>query len=181
VRPDLVLLDIVMPRLDGWAVLEAIRSQSRVPVLLLTALDGTEEVVKGLAMGADDYLRKPFEVRELDARIGAVLRRLDPGQEGHTLRVGPIEIDDRSKRVTVDGEEVALSPKEFDLLRLLAEDPGRVYSAEEILARLWSASPRADASDVKQYVHLLRNKIERRGSERRWITNVKGFGYTLRV
>jgi DNA-binding response OmpR family regulator len=179
VDPDLMILDVVMPRLDGWAVLEAVRSQSSIPVILLTALEGTEEAVKGLTMGADDYLRKPFEIRELDARIGAVLRRLETSGEGLVLKAGPIEIDDRTKQVLVGREAVALSPKEYELLKLLAQDPGRVFSSEEILARVWTDSHRANASDVKQYIHLLRNKLKRHSPDAARIENIKGFGYTL--
>ena len=110
-----------------------------------------------------------------------MLRRLGDSAEGHILRAGPIEIDDRAKRVHVDGKPVALSPKEYELLKLLARDPGRVFSTEEIIARLWSNSQRANASDVKQYIHLLRNKIKRQGPVAGRIENVKGFGYTLTV
>lgn len=180
--PDLVLLDIVLPRLDGWSVLAAIRAASAVPVILLTSLADTADVVRGLSLGADDYLRKPFEMQELDARITALLRRVaaDDG-DARPLVVGPICIDDRAKRVTVHGREVTLSPKEYRLLELLAAEPGRVFSSEEIIARLWPRSGRASADDVKQYVHLLRSKLGRNEARARWIRNVKGFGYKLVV
>ncbi len=178
-RPELVLLDIGLPRLDGWSVLEAIRAASKVPVVLLTALDDTESVVKGLAMGADDYLIKPFEIRELDARIQAILRRIEKNDDPSSLRVGRIEIDDRSKTVTVGNATLALSPKEYNLLQLLASEPGRVFSSEEIIARLWPDNKRAAASDVKQYIHLLRNKLEKNAQISNPIENIKGFGYRL--
>ncbi|HKJ19229.1 MAG TPA: response regulator transcription factor, partial [Woeseiaceae bacterium] len=127
--PELVLLDVGLPKLDGWAVLQAIRASSSVPVVLLTALDDTEDVVRGLAMGADDYLTKPFDVRELDARVQAVLRRLDPQEKATSFEVGRIHIDDRSKTVTVGDSFLSLSPKEYKLLRLLASEPGRVFSS----------------------------------------------------
>ncbi len=177
--PDLILLDIGLPRLDGWGVLEALRSTNdTVPVIVLTARDDSEDVVKGLSLGADDYLRKPFQVRELDARIQAILRRIEKGTPTDILQAGVIVLDDRTKQVTVAGEAVALSPKEYELLKLLASDPGRVFSNEEIIVRLWPGSTRADASDVKQYVHLLRGKLEKPGAAT-CIETIKGFGYKL--
>lgn len=179
--PHLVLLDIMMPGLSGWRVLEAIRAQSKVPVLLLTALDSPNDAVKGLEMGADDYLRKPFQLDELEARMKAVIRRAQVIKEHHVLQVGPCHIDDRTKKVTINGEQVALSPKEYELLKLLAGDPGRVFSNEQIIAKLWPDSNRADHNDVKQYIHLLRNKVERRPANPCWIQTVKGFGYKLEI
>lgn len=177
--PELVLLDVGLPRLDGWAVLEAIRASSAVPVVLLTALDDTEDVVKGLAMGADDYLTKPFDVRELDARVQAILRRFEAPGTHTRLDVGDIHIDDRSKTVTVGDASLSLSPKEYRLLRLLASEPGRVFSSDEIIAHLWPDSDRAAATDVKQYIHLLRGKLYRSADIGDPIENIKGFGYRL--
>jgi DNA-binding response OmpR family regulator len=177
--PELVLLDVGLPRLHGWAVLEAIRASSSVPVVLLTALDDTEDVVRGLAMGADDYLTKPFDVRELDARVQAILRRLEEPDRLTSFDVGDIHIDDRSKTVTVGDAFLSLSPKEYKLLRLLASEPGRVFSSEEIIAHLWPDSDRAAANDVKQYIHLLRNKLYRSADIGEPIENIKGFGYRL--
>ncbi len=178
--PDLILLDIGLPRLDGWGVLEALRATNRtVPVVVLTAHDDSEDVVKGLSLGADDYLRKPFQVRELEARIQAILRRMEKPKQSDLLRAGAIVLDDRAKKVTVAGDAVALSPKEYELLKLLASDPGRVFSNDEIIARLWPGSTRADASDVKQYVHLLRGKLEQKTETATCVETIKGFGYKL--
>jgi len=177
--PELVLLDVGLPELDGWAVLEAIRASSAVPVVLLTALDDTEDVVRGLAMGADDYLTKPFDVRELDARVQAILRRLETSETRARLEVGAIHIDDRSKTVTVGESYLSLSPKEYKLLKLLASEPGRVFSSDEIIAHLWPDSDRAAANDVKQYIHLLRSKLYRSADIGDPIENIKGFGYRL--
>ena len=177
--PELVLLDVGLPGLDGWAVLEAIRASSAVPVVLLTALDDTEDVVRGLAMGADDYITKPFDVRELDARVQAILRRLAMPEVRARLDVGEIHIDDRSKTVTVGESDLSLSPKEYKLLRLLASEPGRVFSSDEIIAHLWPDSDRAAANDVKQYIHLLRSKLFRSAEIGDPIENIKGFGYRL--
>ncbi|MFQ5994557.1 MAG: response regulator transcription factor [Acidiferrobacterales bacterium] len=178
-EPDLMLLDIGLPRLDGWSVLEAVRATSKVPVIVLTAHDESEDAVRGLSLGADDYLRKPFDIRELDARIGAVLRRAAGPPLAELLEVGAIQIDNRAKQVTLSGEPVTLSPKEYELLRLLASDPGRVFSNDEIIAHLWPDSDRADASDVKQYVHLLRGKLVCNHGTRECIQTVKGFGYKV--
>ena len=177
--PELVLLDVGLPKLDGWAVLEAIRASSAVPIVLLTALDDTEDVVRGLAMGADDYLTKPFDVRELDARVQAILRRLETSETRARLEVGAIHIDDRSKTVTVGESYLSLSPKEYKLLKLLASEPGRVFSSDEIIAHLWPDSDRAAANDVKQYIHLLRSKLYRSADIGDPIENIKGFGYRL--
>jgi len=178
-KPELILLDIGLPRLDGWGVLEAVRAADVVPVVLLTALDDTDNVVKGLALGADDYLIKPFDIRELDARIKAVMRRIEKVDDQPVLEAGRIQIDDRTKTVTVGKVSMALSPKEFSLLRLLASEPGRVFSSEEIITHIWPKSSRAAPSDVKQYIHLLRSKLEIHAKISGAIENIKGFGYRL--
>jgi DNA-binding response OmpR family regulator len=179
VQPDLMLLDVVLPKLDGWSVLTAVRAQSRIPVILLTALDDTDDVIKGLSLGADDYLRKPFEIRELEARIQSVIRRLEPVAEPQSIAQGPLEIDGRAKSVTIHGEPISLSPKEFHLLALLASDRGRVFTNDEIIVELWGSNGRATGADVKQYVYQLRSKMERDPHSPQWIQNVKGFGYKL--
>ena len=181
VQPDLMLLDVVLPKLDGWGVLTAVRAQSRIPVILLTSLDDTDDVIKGLSLGADDYLCKPFEIRELEARIQSIIRRLEPVAEPQCIARGGLEIDERVKSVTIHGEQISLSPKEFYLLALLASDLGRVYTNAEIIAELWGSDSRATGADVKQYVYQLRSKIERDPHSPQWIQNVKGFGYKLVV
>jgi DNA-binding response OmpR family regulator len=178
-KAELVVLDIGLPKLDGWAVLEAIRAANTVPVVLLTALDDTESVVKGFAMGADDYLTKPFDIRELDARIQAIMRRLEENADPSSIKVGRIRIDDRSKTVIVGKTILALSPKEYSLLQLLASEPGRVFSSKEIIAHLWPDNSRAAATDVKQYIHLVRSKLEKKARISNPIENIKGFGYRL--
>ena len=181
VQPDLMLLDVVLPKLDGWGVLTAVRAQSRIPVILLTSLDDTEDVIKGLSLGADDYLCKPFEIRELEARIQSIIRRLEPAVDPQHILRGAISIDERTKSVTIQGESISLSPKEFYLLVLLARDLGRVYTNEEIIAELWGSDSRATGADVKQSVYQLRSKIEPDPQSPQWIQNVKGFGYKLVV
>lgn len=180
--PQLVLLDIMIPGLDGWHVLEAIRAQGEVPVLILTALGSPEDTVKGLSLGADDYLRKPFQLDELEARMQAIMRRTQmEADDSQVIHVGPCRIDDRTKTASIYGQDVNLSPKEYGLLKLLTLDPGRVFSNEDIAQRLWPDSNRADHSDVKQYIHLLRNKVESKPSQPRWIHTVKGFGYKFEM
>ena len=180
-QPDLILLDVILPKLDGWSVLTAVRAQSRIPVILLTSLDDTDDVIKGLSLGADDYLRKPFEIRELEARIQSIIRRLEPSAEPQSITKGPLAIDERAKSVTIHGEPISLSPKEFNLLALLASDLGRVFTTDEIIAELWGNDSRATGADVKQYVYQLRSKMERDPHSPQWIQNVKGFGYKLVV
>ena len=177
---DLMLLDVMLPKLDGWAVLEAVRASCSLPVILLTALGSTDDIVKGLSLGADDYLRKPFEIRELEARIHSVTRRLEQVQDSAVIECAKIRIDDRAKVVTVDAEQVTLTPKEYELLKLLAGEPGRVFTNEEIIDCLWDGG-RATSTDVKQYIYHLRNKIERDPQSPQLIQNVKGFGYKLCV
>jgi DNA-binding response OmpR family regulator len=174
--PDLVLLDVNLPGLDGWGVLERLRAFSQVPVIMVTVRDAPQEKVTGLDLGADDYITKPFDLRELDARIAAVMRRY---QGGHAA-AGPtreVTVDDESKHALVRGRPVALSPKEFDLLRLLTSRPGKVFSTDEILAAVWPDRDAAAAEDVKKYIHMLRNKIEQDPSEPRIIVTARGFGY----
>jgi DNA-binding response OmpR family regulator len=177
--PDLVLLDIRMPRLNGWEVLEKVRREGDrdTPVIIISALDGVDDAVRGLVLGADDYLRKPFDLSELEARVEAVLRRVRPTEEDACLEVGPVQIDDRSKKVLLHGKEVKLSPREYHLLRLLMGSPGRVFGHQEIIEQVWPAENRADTSDVKQYIHLLRSKIEEESTDPQLIVTVKGFGY----
>ncbi|HIC95393.1 TPA: response regulator transcription factor [Candidatus Bipolaricaulota bacterium] len=173
---DLLLLDVMMPRVDGWAVLEEIRKSSSVPVIMVTVKDSTEEKVRGLQLGADDYVTKPFDLRELEARIAAVTRRVLPGPR---LKLGEILIDDEKKEVRVRGKVVELSPKEYELLRLLASRPGKVFSHREILEKIWAGSSFASSEDVKKYIYLLRNKIEEDPEEPRLVLTVRGFGYKL--
>ena len=173
---DLLLLDVMMPGLDGWAVLEEIRRGSSVPVIMVTVKDSTDDKVRGLQLGADDYITKPFDLRELEARIEAVTRRSVPGPR---IELGELLIDDERKEVRVHGELVELSPKEYDLLRLLASRPGKVFSHREILAEIWAGSSFASSEDVKKYVYLLRNKIEENPEEPKLILTVRGFGYKL--
>jgi len=174
-RPDAILLDLMMPRLDGWEVLSAVRAEGPTPVLVITARDATDDVVKALKMGADDYIVKPFKLREVEARLEAALRRHRPS----VMRAGPLRIDDQRKAVFLGGKPVRLSPKEYELLKLLASEPGRVFSDREILERVWPEGGLASSTDVKRYIHLLRRKLEEDPKSPKLIVTVKGFGYKL--
>jgi len=180
VSPDLVLLDVNLPELDGWAVLDAVRKFSRVPVIMVTVRDSAQDKVAGLDLGADDYVTKPFDLRELDARISAVMRRYQ-ATTPQVIRTDELMIDDERKEVVVRGQGIALSPKEYELLRLLASKPGKVYSTDEILAAVWPDRDAAAAEDVKKYVHMLRSKVELDPADPRIIVTVRGFGYRFGV
>jgi DNA-binding response OmpR family regulator len=175
--PDVVLLDLMLPQLDGWDVLSVIRPHD-VPVIAISAKDSTDDVVRGLAEGLDDYITKPFRLREVSARIDAVLRRAR-GNGSVSLQRGELSIDDERKRVTLSGNLIALAPKEYSLLKTLAEQPGRVFSEEELIRAVWPEGGLATASDVKRYIYLLRKKLEADPQQPRYIQTVRGFGYTL--
>lgn len=178
--PDLILLDVNLPDIDGWGVLGAVRKLSQVPVIMVTVRDAAQDKVVGLDLGADDYITKPFDLRELDARVHAVTRRYQAHADGRVpavIQAGELVIDDERKEVVVRGQPVSVSPKEFELLRLLASKPGRVFSTEEILTAVWPKRDAAAAEDVKKYVHMLRGKIERDPTDPKIIQTARGFGY----
>ena len=174
-RIELVLLDIALPKLDGWGVLEAIRAQDDLPVIMVTASGSTDNIVKGLKAGADDYITKPFKRDELEARIDAVMRRAKPPAQ---QKVGALETDDQLKQVRLRGKPVQLSPKEYELLKLLASDLNKVFSDDDIIRALWPGGI-AVSNDVKRYIHLLRQKVEDDPKAPRRVVTVRGFGYRL--
>ncbi len=179
-EPALVLLDGNLPVMDGWAVLEALRKFSRVPVIMVTVRDATRDKLAGLGLGADDYITKPFDLRELEARIQAVMRRYQAqAASAGVIRAGEVVVDDERKEVTVRGKPGALSPREFEILRLLTSRPGKVFSSAEILAAAWPDREGATVEDVKKYIHMLRRKIERDPAKPQIIVTVRGFGYRL--
>ena len=147
---------------------------------MVTVRDATRDKLAGLGLGADDYVTKPFDLRELEARIHAVMRRyLAQAATAGVIRSGEVVVDDERKEVTVRGKLVALSPREFEILRLLASRPGKVFSSAEILAAAWPDREGATVEDVKKYIHMLRGKIEREPAKPRTIVTVRGFGYRL--
>jgi len=179
--PDLVVLDVMLPDLDGFEVCRRMRADGdRTPVLFLTARDSIEEKVRGLTLGGDDYLQKPFSLEELVARTSAVLRRVGEGRtERKRYTCGDLELDDDAHLVTRAGGEVALSPTEYNLLRYLLVNQGRVVSKVQILDHVWQYDFGGDGGVVETYVGYLRKKLDTADSK--LITTVRGVGYTIRA
>lgn len=181
-RPDLVILDLMLPGLDGWEVCRQIRSHSRVPIIMLTARGEEVDRIVGLELGADDYVVKPFSPRELVARVKAVLRRgAAQAEEAEMLTFPGLRIDRVQYRVEVDGEEVHLTPTEFRLLWQLASQPGRVFSRAELLDRIWGYDSESDARTVDVHIKRLRQKTKAGESRAFAITTVWGMGYRFEL
>lgn len=180
-KPDLVVLDVLMPKMDGLAFTRRIRRESDVPIIMLTARAEETDRIVGLELGADDYVTKPFSPRELVARVRAVLRRVRPSdeQEPPVLRVGPLTLDRSTHTVTVDGELVDLTPTEFDVLSVLMGRPGRVYGRSEILEAVQGVAFEAYERTVDAHIKNLRQKIEVDPASPHYIHTVRGAGYRL--
>jgi two-component system, OmpR family, response regulator RegX3 len=177
-EPDLILLDVGLPDMDGFSVCRELRSRSNVPIIMVTAKGEEVDRVVGLEVGADDYIVKPFGFRELIARIRAVTRRAGERTANQsTVSVGTLELDARSRRVFVGGREVDLTPKEFDLLALLASDPGAVFSRSRILEEVWQTTWFGSAKTIDVHVAALRKKL----GDPSWIETVRGVGLRLHV
>ncbi len=182
-RPDLVVLDLMLPIMDGFSVCRAIRQSQQTPILILTARSDEVDKVLGLELGADDYLTKPFSPRELVARIRAILRRATPGvgEERQRLDFPSLTIDLDGHEVTVAGEPVGLTPKEFDLLAFLASTPGHVFSRDQLLSSVWGYSYTGDGRTVDEHIKRLRQKVEGRSAPYRYLRTVRGAGYKFEV
>jgi len=182
-RPDLVLLDVMMPGMDGWETLKRIREMSTVPVIMLTALGEVNHVVQGLQIGADDYVSKPFDREELIARIEALLRRstqpVDQADQTLSFDNGHLIIDPVSRRVVVHGQEVRLTPTEYRFLLYLAQNAGRVLTYESILSNVWDVAYQGGDKNVKVYATYLRRKIEPDPQQPRYICSERGVGYYM--
>jgi len=178
---DLVLLDLMLPGLSGTEVCRQLRSQSNVPVIMLTAKDGEIDKVVGLELGADDYVTKPYSSRELLARIKAVLRRRSEPEEllPASLQAGRVRMDVDRHVVTVDGEQVPLPLKEFELLELLLRNAGRVLTRMQLIDRVWGSDYVGDTKTLDVHVKRLRAKIEADPGNPRLLTTVRGLGYKL--
>jgi len=180
---QLVLLDIMMPKMDGITALQQIRQFSNIPIILLTAKSETEDMVQGLNAGADDYITKPFVPAEVLARVRSQLRRYahlgSHTQTADELTVGAITLNDVTKTVTADGEPVSLTPIEYSILRLLIKSPGRVYSTKEIYEAVWQETAIGSEGSVAVHIRHLREKIEINPSEPRYLKVVWGQGYKL--
>lgn len=182
----LVLMDIMMPEMDGISAMIKIREISNVPVILLTAKSEDADKVVGLTVGADDYVTKPFNPVELQARVKSQLRRYmqlgggkAAGQEQGILQLGGIELNDRTKEVTLDGEAVSLTRTEYDILKLLMENPGKVYSPNEIYKLVWKDNPYGTENTVAVHIRHLREKLEYNPAEPRYLKVVWGRGYKV--
>jgi DNA-binding response OmpR family regulator len=180
---DLVLLDLALPKLDGLEVCRRLRSESSVPILMLTARDDEVDKVLGLEIGADDYITKPFSIRELRSRVRAAVRRAQltpPPDDGDVIEADGVRIDVPRRVVEVDGRPVQLTYLEFELLRTLAATPGRVYSRQALLDKLWGGSAFRDPRTIDVHVRHLREKIEPDASDPEYIFTVRGVGYRFR-
>ena len=176
-HPDVVLLDLGLPDLDGFDLCRQLRSESDVPIIVVTARGDEVDRVVGLELGADDYVVKPFGFRELVARIRAVARRgTTRGADGGVVQVGPLSVDRRTRRVALDGDELALTPKEFDLLSVLVEDPGALCSRHHILDSVWDPHWYGPTKTLDVHVANLRRKL----GDAHWIETVRGVGYRIR-
>ena len=178
---DLVILDLMLPTLSGTEICRRLRAESAVPIIMLTARDAEADRVLGLEIGADDYITKPFSEVELLSRVRAILRRreLDRHRESTVRRLGGLTLDIVEHEVVVDGEPVALSPSEYKLLALLAEEPGRVFTRREIMQHLWQSTYVGDERACDAHVSTLRKKIERDPSHPERIVTIPAFGYKL--
>jgi two-component system OmpR family response regulator len=176
--PDLIVLDLMLPRMSGIEVTKKIRATSTVPIIMLTAKAAEADRVVGLELGGDDYVVKPFSPRELVARVRAVLRRID-GEAGMAERIstGDLEIDLKTREVKVDGKEVELTPTEFDLLAFLARHPGQVFTRLQLLREVQGYTYDAFARTIDTHVKNLRRKIEKDPKDPRYILTVHGVGY----
>jgi two-component system alkaline phosphatase synthesis response regulator PhoP len=181
-KPDLVVLDVLMPKMDGLEFTRRVRREQDVPIIMLTARAEETDRIVGLEMGADDYVTKPFSPREVVARVRAVLRRAQPSDDKEpppVLRAGPITLDRSTHTVTVHGELTDLTPTEFDVLDTLMSTPGRVYSRAEILEAVQGVAFEAYERTVDAHVKNLRKKIERDPANPNYILTVRGVGYRL--
>jgi DNA-binding response OmpR family regulator len=190
--PDLVLLDLMLPEVSGIDVCRILRRESSVPIIMLTAKDGEIDKVVGLELGADDYVTKPFSLRELLARIRTQLRHLDRGgveagtgaPESTTpepVRLGAVSVDVAGHRVLRDGAELRLKPKAFELLAFLVRNPGHVFSRDQLLEKVWGYDYAGETRTVDVHVHWLRSAIEADPSRPTYLQTVRGVGYVLRL
>ncbi len=182
ISPDLVLLDIMLPVLDGWGVCREIRTTSKTPIIMLTAKGETFDKVNGLEMGADDYITKPFDVKELLARVHAVMRRFEPNEEAQCKKLvfDKLEINMDSFELIVDGKKVEAPPKEMELLYHLASTPNRVYTRNQLLDEVWGFDYFGDSRTVDVHIKRLREKLEN-VSDKWCLKTVWGVGYKFEL
>jgi DNA-binding response OmpR family regulator len=181
---DLVVLDVMMPFIDGFAACRTIRDESDVPIIILTARDGPDDVLQGFKLGADDYVTKPFRISELRARVHAIFRRVEGGRvrsRHRTALVGDLEVDPRRHRAVVRGQEVQLTPMEFELLYFLAMRPGEVFDRATLFREVWGRAYEygRETNLIDVCVRRMREKIERNPSEPEYLRTVRGVGYKV--
>ncbi len=176
-KPDLVVLDVTMPLMDGWETLKRIREVSDAPVIMLTARDDESDILRGFSLGADDYVTKPFSFAQLAARIKAVLARRGEAPAGEHLSAGDLEVDLPSRRITRAGEAINLTPTEFNLLTALMRRQGEVLSSEDLARQVWGPQYASEVGFVRRYIWHLRQKIETDPEHPRYIHNERGYGY----
>ena len=175
--PDLLVLDVMLPGVDGLEITRRLRQRSAVPILLLTARREEADKILGFELGADDYLTKPFSPRELVARVRALLRRATPAAPGERIEVGELSIDAARRRVERSGDEVELTSLEFDLLHFLAARPGRVYTRQSLMEQVWGEDRVVDERSIDSLVSRLRRKLESDPRHPRYVQTVWGAGY----
>lgn len=180
---DAVLLDIMMPQLDGLSVCRAVRKTNDIPIIFLTALSDEEDKLLGYELGADDYITKPFRPMEVTARVKSHLRRflqLGAGDiKPETLRIGGVELNDKAKQVLIDGETISLTPTEYEILKLLMEHPNEVFSPKEIYRRIWKENPYGTENIVAVHIRHIREKIEIDATNPRYLKVIWGQGYKM--
>ncbi len=176
-KPDLVLLDLMLPEISGWDVCRALRLETSIPIMMLTARDDDTDKIVGLELGADDYLTKPFNPKELVARVRAILRRVGRQPVGETILSGDLSIDLQKREVLVGGRDIHLTPTEFDLLRVMAEHPGRVFTRAQLLDTAAGVSFEGYDRAVDSHIKNLRQKIESDPRKPRYVLTVFGVGY----
>lgn len=183
-RPEAIVLDVVLPDLDGYEVCRRLRSDPQlatIPVLFLTVKQDIDALLQGFKAGGDDYLRKPFDLRELQVRLEALLRRAAGAQPpGERLQVGNLALDPATREAIVEGRRVRLTPKEFELLRYLVLNAGRIVAVDELLQHVWGYAPKTGDPDlVRAHIHNLRRKIEPSPASPRFIRTIPRYGYLL--
>ena len=190
--PDLMLLDLMLPQVSGIEVCRIVRRESSLPIIMLTAKDGEIDKVVGLELGADDYVTKPFSLRELMARIRSQLRRLDAGADSEAapgvapaapepVRLGAVTVDLAGHRLVREGTDLAVKPKAFELLSFLVRNPGQVFSRDQLLEKVWGYDYAGETRTVDVHVHWLRAAIEADPSRPQYLQTVRGVGYVLRL
>ena len=191
-HPDLVILDIMLPTIDGFEICRRIRAWSKTPILMLTARSSEDDRIQGLDLGADDYLVKPFSPRELVSRVRAILRRTSSAEsnsardasstqeESAVLRFPGLTVDSGARRVEINGAEIQLTPTEFDLLALMAKAPGRVFTREVLMNKVWGYDYLGDGHTIDVHISALRKKLEA-NTEQRYITTVWRVGYRFEI